>query len=107
MAEITQIATVQNTVPATSDDILALRTRIDVLLFNIMMGNGTYGGAEYQENGEVGFRIDTGMQVQNLLKWREQLTEDLKSPELLGEIMYTISRLEGTHCVSNPSCGCS
>lgn len=103
MTEINQIAQVTTTA-STYDDIVALRTRLDVAMFNITMGNGTYGGADYQENGEMGFGIRKAELMRNLLEWRKQLTDDLKSPELLGEIVYQLSRIEGTHC--SPRCDC-
>lgn len=69
----------------TESQIRALIARIDITLHNQAYGHGTFGGAEYEENGEQGFRIRTAEQARSLLEWRKQLVEALKDPSQLND----------------------
>lgn len=69
----------------TEEQLRGLINEIDVTLYNIQHGNGTYGGANYEERGNVGFKVETSNQVRNLLEMRKQYVDALRDPAQLND----------------------
>jgi hypothetical protein len=90
-SEITSLSELAAGAVHTEEELRALIRKIDVTLHNILHGNGTFGGAEYEERGDVGFKIRTAEQVRNMIELRKHYVEMLKDPTMLNdwEILYS------------------
>lgn len=83
-SEIASLADISGD-PLTEEQLRGLIAQIDVTLYNIQHGNGTFGSADYEERGNVGFKISTGESVRNLIALRKQYVEALRDPAQLND----------------------
>jgi hypothetical protein len=84
-SEITALSELTGGGAHTEAELRELVRKIDVTLHNILHGNGTFGGAEYEERGDVGFKIRTAEQVRNMIELRKHYLEMLKDPTMLND----------------------
>lgn len=92
--EITSLSDLTGGGAHTEAEIRELIRKIDVTLFNVLHGNGTYGGAEYEERGDVGFKIKTDLQVRNMIELRKHYMEMLKDPNTTGDFEILMSKFD-------------
>lgn len=78
--------------PMTETQIRSAIARIDIQLLNITTGNGTYGGMEYEERGDTGFRIKTADNIRELRELRAAYIAALKDPVVLNDYEVLISK---------------
>lgn len=91
-SEITSLSSLTAGEAHSEDELRALIHKIDITLHNILHGNGTYGGAEYEERGDNGFRIRTAEQVRNMIELRKHYVEMLKDPTMLNDWSVEMSQ---------------
>lgn len=83
--------------PATDEQIHRLLNRIDTKLHNIMFPTGdveadALAGLDYEENGDVGHKVETYRLIQGLLNWKKSLQEALENPALRGDLAVLTSQ---------------
>lgn len=83
--EITSLSDLPEGSLPTESQMRAALARLEVQILNLTTGNGTYGSADYEERGDVGFRIENSRTLQGLLEYRKQLVDALSNPVLLGD----------------------
>ena len=56
-----------------------------VVLYNLLAGNGTMGGTDYQENGDLGFTATVTPKINQTRLAIAQLNEMIKDPALVTD----------------------
>lgn len=84
-------------VAITDAQIYALISRIDVKLNNIMfpcddVAHDAMAGVDYEEEGDVGHRVETSKLVKGLLDWKKSLQDMLTNPALRGEFSMVFTQ---------------
>lgn len=92
--EITSLSDLPAGTNLTESQLRAAIAKLDVVLLNITTGNGTYGAAEYEERGDVGFRIRTADSLKQMIELRKHYVEMLKDPTMLNDFEVLMSKFD-------------
>lgn len=85
MAEITSLSDLTGSSAPSLETIIALRDKLLVVQYNLLAGNGTYGGTDYEENGELGFTITVSTKLRELREAIKQLNSMIENPGLVTD----------------------
>lgn len=73
----------------TVEQIRAFITKIDITIYNIFAGNGTYGGMDIREGDHSS---NPTQLMAELRRQRQQYVEMLKDPQLMGDMGFVVSQ---------------
>lgn len=93
MAEISSLGSLSGE-HITEEQLLAMIAKCDLAIHNILFGNGTWGGVDYQEFGEAGHKAEPSKLVAMILKTKEHYMDMLTHPEKRGDFAVLISQFD-------------
>ena len=85
MAEITSLDDLTEAEAPSLGTVIALRDKLLIVQYNLLAGNGTFGGIDYQENGDVGFTATVGTKLNQLRLAIDQLNAMIADPALVND----------------------
>lgn len=65
---------------------LGLLNALEVAMYNMIRGNGTFGAADLEELGNVGFKITNSTTLKEMREWHKELRDSLKDAALDPDI---------------------
>lgn len=93
MAEITDLTEISGDLPS-EEEITAIIRKIDITIYNLINGKGTYGAVDYEEHGQMGFSIDPSRTLQQLRELRKMYVDALNDPTQFDDTDYIISQFD-------------
>lgn len=91
MAEITDLSDLSEASEAPSlGTLITLRDKLLVTQYNLLVGNGTFGGIDYQENGDVGFTATVSTKLNQIRMAIDQLNKMIADPALVTDELLQV-----------------
>ena len=84
MAEITDLSGISAD-PVTPEQIHGMIQKIDVAIYNIVFGNGTFGGLDIKELGPAGHESEPSKLLAELRALRKMYVDMLNNPGAMGD----------------------